>query len=144
MAAKRKQEDEEKRTRARRMEARLQKEEAARLKREHAREHRRKEREAREQSTKAVTSTSVNFLWPPLTVPCSRLSSPERQPEDARSSTSHRSTDYPRDHKIEGELSLSRSSTRTPVGDWELCCEICHRQGVNIVCQCVTLFYASS
>lgn len=63
MAAKKKQEDEAKRTRARRMEARLQKEEAARLKRENAREHRRKEREAREQSAKAVTSTSVNFLY---------------------------------------------------------------------------------
>ena len=125
------------------MEARLQKEEAARLKREDAREHRRKEREAREQSAKAVTSTSVNFLClSQLT--CSRLSSPERQPGDAGSSTSHRSTDYPRNHEIEGELGLSRSSTRTPVGDWELCCEICHRQGVNIVCQCVTLFYASS
>ena len=140
MAAKKKQEDEERRTRARRMEARLQKEEAARLKREHAREHRRKEREAREQSAKAVTSMSVSFLSP-LTVPCSPLSSPERQPEDAGSSTSHHSTDYPRDHKIEGELGLSRSSTRTPVGDWELCCEICHRQGVNIVCQRVTLFF---
>jgi primosomal replication protein N len=30
------------------------------------------------------------------------------------------------------------------VGDWELCCEICHRQGVNIVCQSVLLSYASS
>lgn len=69
MAAKKKQEDEEKRTRARRMEARLQKEEAARLKREHAREHRRKEREAREQSSKGVTSTSVNFLCLPQLCP---------------------------------------------------------------------------
>jgi len=58
---------------------------------------------------------------------------PERQPEDAGSSTSHRSINYPHEHKIEGEHGLSRSSTRTPVGDWELCCEICHRQGVNIV-----------
>jgi hypothetical protein len=60
--AKKKQEDDAKHTRARRMEVRLQKEEDARLKRENAREHRRKEREAREQSAKAVTSTSVNFL----------------------------------------------------------------------------------
>ena len=126
------------------MEARLQKEEAARLKRENAREHRRKEREAREQLAKAVTSTSVNFLLLLPTVLCSRLSSPERQPEDAGSSTSHRTTDYPRNLKIEAELGLSRSNTRTPVGDWELCCEVCHRQGMNIVCQCVMLCFASS
>jgi hypothetical protein len=69
LAAKRKQEDEEKRTRAKRMEARLQKEEVARLKREHARELRRKEREAREQSARAVTSTSVNFLFLPQQCP---------------------------------------------------------------------------
>jgi hypothetical protein len=60
--AKKKQEDDAKHTRARRMEVRLQKEEDARLKRENAREHRRKEREAREQSAIAVTSTSVYFL----------------------------------------------------------------------------------
>lgn len=86
MAAKKKQEDEEKRTRARRMEARLQKEEAARLKREHAREHRRKEREAREQSAKAVTSTSVYFLCLPRLCPAhdfpvqkDNLKMPDRQ-----------------------------------------------------------------
>ena len=69
MAAKKKQEDEEKRTRARRMEARLQEEDAARLNREYAREHRRKEREAREQSAKAATSTSVNLLCLPQLCP---------------------------------------------------------------------------
>ena len=57
LVAKKKQEEEGKLTRARRMEARLQKEEAGRLKRENAREQRRKERDAREQSKKAVTFT---------------------------------------------------------------------------------------
>ena len=86
MAAKKKQEDQEKRTRAKRMEARLQKDEAARLKREHDREHRRKEREAQEQSTKAVTSASVNFLCLPQVCPAhdfpvqkDNLKMPDRQ-----------------------------------------------------------------
>ncbi|KAF8802419.1 hypothetical protein BYT27DRAFT_7112212 [Phlegmacium glaucopus] len=55
-----------------------------------------------------------------------------KEREDAGSSTSHRSINYPPEHKIEGERGLSRNSSRTPVDDWELCCEICHRQGVNI------------
>lgn len=48
------------------MEARLEKEETARLRRENAREQRRKEREAQEQSAKAATSMSVNYLLPAL------------------------------------------------------------------------------
>lgn len=69
------------------MEARLQKEEAARLRREKAREQRRKEREAREESAKAVTSTSVNFLCPSYLCPAHDfpvqkdiLKLPNRQP----------------------------------------------------------------
>lgn len=86
MAAKKKQEDQEKRTRAKRMEARLQKDEAARLKREHDREHRRKEREAREQSAKVVTYASVNSLCLPQLSPAhdfpvqkDNLKMPDRQ-----------------------------------------------------------------
>lgn len=59
LAAKRKQEEDEKFSRARRMEARLQKEEAERIKRENAREQRRKEREAREDTRRALTA----YVW---------------------------------------------------------------------------------
>jgi len=40
----------------------------------------------------------------------------------------------PREIKANGKQSSS-SGSHTPAGeDWELACEICHRQGINLVC----------
>lgn len=59
LAAMRKQEEVEKMSRARRFEARRQREEEDRLKKEHAREQRRKEREAREEVKKVQLAACV-------------------------------------------------------------------------------------
>jgi len=75
LAAMRKQEEDEKMSRARRLEARRQREEEERLKKENAREQRRKEREAREE-TRRVQLAAYVHKFPGsgliLIIPCGR------------------------------------------------------------------------
>ncbi|KAF8958323.1 hypothetical protein BDZ97DRAFT_60426 [Flammula alnicola] len=119
LAAKRKQEEDEKLSRARRMEARQQKEEAERIKREKAREQRKQEREAREESRKAQTSAS------------------QQEQADAEDVLPKAKAKTPSAHEKRGPKvngsNKTHSGSRTPAGeDWELACEICQRHGINL------------
>ncbi|EGN99035.1 hypothetical protein SERLA73DRAFT_54656 [Serpula lacrymans var. lacrymans S7.3] len=106
MAAKRKAEEVEKLSRARRLEVRLQKEEADRQRRENAREQRRKEREQKDKEQ--ITSEGKIDLQSVILTPS----------QDTRRSTRL--------------LSVPGSGSRTPMGEeWELDCEVCHKRGIN-------------
>ncbi|KAH7912308.1 hypothetical protein BJ138DRAFT_1148631 [Hygrophoropsis aurantiaca] len=111
---KQKVEEEEKLSRAKRLEARIKKEEADRQRRETAREQRRKEREQKvsEESKPSASPAPIAEIVEPV----------------------------PLDHFVPPQLSHSRSNnsqnfsgsgSRTPVEDWELDCEVCHRRGIN-------------
>lgn len=105
LAAKRRAEEAEKMSRAKRLEARLLKEEEERFRRETARELRRKEREG---------------------VQHTELPKPQNEVDTANgASVVGPST------SVAGKG--SKSGSRTPVGEeWELDCEICQRRGVNL------------
>ncbi|KAF8899871.1 hypothetical protein CPB84DRAFT_1847439 [Gymnopilus junonius] len=110
LTARRKQEEEEKQSRAKRLEARLKKEEAERIKRENAREQRRKERETREESRKTSAAPEVEQGV--------HLDKKKR----ASPSGSMRSKD-----KVN-----NGGSRAVATDDWELSCEICERHGLNL------------
>ncbi|KIM84771.1 hypothetical protein PILCRDRAFT_817567 [Piloderma croceum F 1598] len=122
LAAKKQAEDNEKMSRARRLEARQRKEEAEREKRENAREQRRREREQRElqaqQGSKRRRDASAE-------IDVIGDAPPSKKPY-----TNGVSSYQPR--QANGSTSASGSGTRTPAGeDWELDCEICYRRGIN-------------
>jgi hypothetical protein len=143
LAAKKKAEENEKMSRARRLEARQQKEEADREKRESAREQRRKEREQRELQHRHGLSTrrDARFFCYLACQGCAVLTEtifsaeidvvsdipPGKKP--------HTNGVPPRQlRQANGSTSGSASGTRTPAGeDWELDCEICYRRGINQV-----------
>lgn len=121
LVAKKRAEEDEKMSRARRAEARRQKEEADRIKRENAREQRRKEREAK-QAAEPVADTSADApidvvsLKPPVSV----------IPPGQMGKFPTLSVPAP----VNGSGAAS-SGSRTPAEDWELDCEVCGRQGIN-------------
>ncbi|KAH9481522.1 hypothetical protein JR316_0006049 [Psilocybe cubensis] len=124
LAAKRKQEEEEKFSRTRRLEARQQKEEEERIKRENAREQRRKEREAREESRKALTAQE--------NLAAEQAAAKAKSAQEAKAKA--KANQANRQNIANGKNgNHSGSGSRTPAGeDWELSCEICHRQGINL------------
>lgn len=140
-AARKKAEEDEKLSRARRAEARQLKEEADRLKREQSREQRRKEREAREAQEKAQAE---GYAHPHTQLTCSNLPSRSEMQVDvvgdappavpvARNGSM--SPGKLRNYNVNG----STSGTQTPMSeDWELDCEICYRKGLNVV----SLYYS--
>ncbi|KAF8170115.1 hypothetical protein BJ912DRAFT_998243 [Pholiota molesta] len=122
LAAKKKQEEDEKMSRARRLEARQQKEEADRQKRELAREQRRKEREAREESRKGRTTASEEVQPEPEPEPKEPKideSEPKPKPKPRNRSTQER-----RAPKTNGNNGMAK--------EWEVACEICQRHGMNL------------
>ncbi|CAA7268161.1 unnamed protein product [Cyclocybe aegerita] len=126
LAAKRKQEEDEKMGRARRLEARQQREEEERIKRETAREQRKKEREAREESRRAQTESAVQSDTNSKSEG-KKSKSPQRETRKAKS-TAKANGNAPANSRTG-----STSGSRTPAGeDWELCCEICQRRGINL------------
>ncbi|KAH7919365.1 hypothetical protein BV22DRAFT_1023125 [Leucogyrophana mollusca] len=109
-------EEEEKLSRARRLEARLKKEEADRQRRETAREQRRREREQKVlEESQANASPS----------PASEAHGP------APVLLNHPLSQHPTSSSSRTLPNGSGSGSRTPVEDWELDCEICHRRGTN-------------
>jgi hypothetical protein len=122
-------------SRARRLQARQEKEEADRLRRESAREQRRKEREEKEmneaQKQESEEKFVVYILFPgQVTDVCSSDIAIDIMGDGMK----------PRLNGIHSTSSNgvngsgTTSGTRTPAGDdWELDCEICHRRGINQV-----------
>ncbi|KAF5367052.1 hypothetical protein D9758_004057 [Tetrapyrgos nigripes] len=115
-AARKKVEDDERLGRQRRAEARAKRDEAERTKREQAREQRRKEREAKEEAASDEAEEKAQDESEEIDVgELPPVQNTRRRAQGLRSSTNGWST--------------SRSGT----SDWEVDCEICHRQGFNIV-----------
>ncbi|KAL0954712.1 hypothetical protein HGRIS_003666 [Hohenbuehelia grisea] len=115
LTARKRAEEDEKQSRAKRLEARLQKEEADRVKRETAREQRRKDREAREAKQEQESLNSEEPL---------AANTPELAPPPETSSGQQRKRS-----RMNGSHSTGRAS---PKDSWELDCEICHRKGQNL------------
>ncbi|KAI0654682.1 hypothetical protein C8Q70DRAFT_936899 [Cubamyces menziesii] len=115
LAAKKRAEEEEKMARARRQEARLKKEEAERAKRERAREQRAKEREEREARARAKAE---------------RAESKDVDTSAARS-TATPTVNGTQPSSVQPSRVVTPNGVRSP--DWVLDCEICHKQGVNVV-----------
>ncbi|KIK62360.1 hypothetical protein GYMLUDRAFT_495420 [Collybiopsis luxurians FD-317 M1] len=142
LAARRKADEDERMSRARRLEARQQREEAERVKRETAREQRRKEREAREEQEakeaeekerKEKEKEKKEREKAERTAEKARQRASNKRGPSTSSSVSNGAVLL--HHPSSGVSSVnggSRSS-RTPAGDdWELDCEICHRRGINL------------
>lgn len=134
VAAKKKAEEDEKSARARRQEMRAKKEEQERAKREKAREQRRIEREerekrAREKEERAERRYVVHTIL--LTGMLSRVFIRAKGEEDRHS------TMTPVLAGTHSTESIQLSSAPTPTGvqtpNWVLDCEICHKNGINIV-----------
>lgn len=145
LAARKQAEDDEKMSRARRLEARQRKEEAEREKRETAREQRRREREQRELqaqqgSKRRRDARFFNFMALWSSVLTRNIFSAEIDvigdaPPSKKPHTNGVYSHQPR--QANGSTSASGSGTRTPAGeDWELDCEICYRRGINQVNTC--------
>ena len=131
LAAKRKQEEEEKQSRARRLEARLQKEEAERIKRENAREQRRKEREAREEARKA----SSTYVISPSPLSSPTKTSPSRPEVEGDGEYSNKEGMAPASAvPTKGQGARNKRPRQHASDDWELSCDICQRHGRNLVC----------
>ena len=130
MVAQRQHEEEEKQSRAKRMEARHQREEMDRLRREQAREQRRLEREAREQSRHAKTETyvcsahmiSFDLLCRPE--PIEPTPPVEEKPTNGVTHTVPKNGT----HKKRGRPAHEKRRE-----EWELACEVCQRQATNPV-----------
>ncbi|KAF9020933.1 hypothetical protein BDZ89DRAFT_1071853 [Hymenopellis radicata] len=117
LAIKKQTESEEKNSRAKRAEARQQKEEDSRQRREAAREERR-EREAQE-AKEAQEEEERNMR-------VDVVGNGTKPKANGRSSRGGQA-------KVQAAQQGSSNGTRTPVdGDWELDCEICHRHGTNL------------
>ncbi|KAJ2970634.1 hypothetical protein NUW54_g12688 [Trametes sanguinea] len=120
LAAKRRAEEEEKMARARRQEARLKKEEEERAKRERAREQRRKEREEREAKIARARERAAQ-----------RAESKDVDTSAARSTTTPTVNGTQASSSVQPSRVVTPNGVRSP--DWVLDCEICHKQGVNMV-----------
>ncbi|OJA10917.1 hypothetical protein AZE42_08233 [Rhizopogon vesiculosus] len=118
LVAKRRAEEDEKMSRARRVEARRQKEETDRIKRESAREQRRKEREAKQSEVDTSTDAPIDVV--------SQERSSSVIPPGQMGKLPSLSAPVPANG-----TGASSSGSRTPAEDWELDCEICHRRGIN-------------
>ncbi|KAG1717855.1 uncharacterized protein EDB91DRAFT_1188088 [Suillus paluster] len=121
LAARKRAEEDEKMGRARRAEARRQKEEADRIKRETAREQRRKEREAK-QVAEPEAEPSADA---PIDV-VSQEPSSSAIPPGQMGKFPTLSVPIP----VNG-TGASSSGSRTPGEDWELDCEVCGSRGFN-------------
>ncbi|KAI0048997.1 hypothetical protein FA95DRAFT_1557418 [Auriscalpium vulgare] len=125
-AAVQKAEESEKQGRARRLEARLKREEDERQNRETAREKRRMEREEREERIRQKRERDENLS--------SKADTPiDVVGDDKPSVKAHTSRPTRKAATKAGKASSSTSGSRTPAGeDWILDCEICHRTGINV------------
>ena len=141
LAARKKQEENEKLSRTRRLEARQQREAAEREKKENAREHRRRERELREQQSRSETHGQTRYFCHIIArVNTTHNSGSADMQIDIVGDNVHkrsRSNGLPTRRQagpMNGSMNGSGSGARTPMGDdWELDCEICHRRGINQV-----------
>lgn len=123
LAAKKRAEEDEKMSRARRLEVRQQKEEVEREKRESAREQRRSEREQRE--LQQARQGSKRRRDPSVEIDVVGNGTPSKKLHINGVNLHHL-------RQANGSASGSASGTRTPAGeDWELDCEICFRRGIN-------------
>jgi site-specific DNA-cytosine methylase len=145
-AAIKKAEEEEKLSRARRLEARLKREEEERLKREVAREKRRLDREERERKAQTgAEQQCVIFFWHNFVKSLNFCRSnpgslvdvvgDDSLPGNAPAKPPKGRPGRPKTKALtQVSSSTSASGSRTPVGeDWVLDCDICHRTGVNKV-----------
>ena len=141
LTAKRQQEEDEKMSRTRRLEARQQKEAAEREKKENAREQRRRERELREQPRLERHRQTRYFRH--IVARVNITDNPDSADMQIdivgdnvykRRSRSNGLLARRQAGPMNGSMSGSGSGARTPMGDdWELDCEICHRRGINQV-----------
>lgn len=126
-AAMKRAEEEEKLSRARRLEARQKREEEERLKREVAREKRRLDREERERraQTGAEQQSNPGSLVDVVGDDSLPGNAPAKPPKGRPGRPKTKAL-------TQVSSSASASGSRTPVGeDWVLDCDICHRTGVN-------------
>jgi hypothetical protein len=136
LTAKRRAEEDEKMSRARRAEARRQKEEVDRINRENAREQRRKEREAKqaEANTRYEHSASIHVFSMHVastSAPVDVVSQEHLLPAILPGQREKLPTLFA--PVPTNGTGASGSGSRTPAEDWELDCEICGRRGINQV-----------
>lgn len=115
LARRRRDEENEKLSRARRLEARQRKEETERSRRENAREQRRREREMRERQSAEEEET------------VSREGAEHEEANQVSSSSGRFGIPSSSLTPVNG----GGSGSRTPAETWELDCEVCHRKGPN-------------
>ncbi len=136
LAAKKMAEEEDKLARSRRQEVRRKKEDVERAKRERARDERAKERDAREARARAKAERQERCVKPKVKL--SKMNETDAMtPWYSEEAAAARSTATPSVNGTGPSSSVLPSRVVTPNGvrtpDWILDCEVCHKQGLNVV-----------